>query len=212
VGIERYADLAAQIMARPARLGSVRVVAVDGPAGSGKTTFAGWLAGAVRRCGVVVGEFHTDDILDGWTDLHAYWPRLDEWILQPLGRGEPGRYRAYDWLAERFEDDWRPVPVPEVLILEGVASARSEIAGRLSLSVFVQAGPEVRLARGLARDGEALRPEWLRWMADEDVHYAADGTAERADVLVDGAPTVPHDPDTEYVGLPSAGARETIRR
>jgi len=48
-------------------------------------------------------------------------------------------------------------------------------------------------------------------MADEDKHYAVDGTAERADVLVDGAPGVPHHPDTEFVGLPSAGARETIR-
>jgi uridine kinase len=211
VGIERYADLAARIMAAPPRLGSVRVVAVDGPAGSGKTTFAGRLAGALRECGAVVGEFHTDDILDGWTDLHSYWPRLQTWVLEPLSRGEPGRYRAYDWIARHFTEEWQPVPVPDVLLLEGVASARSEVAARLSLSVFVLAGRDVRLARGVARDGEALRPEWLRWMADEDMHYAVDGTAERADVLVNGAPTVVHQADTEFVGLPSAGAQETIR-
>ena len=211
MGIERYADLASRVMRAPPRLGGVRLVAVDGPAGSGKTTFAARLATALREREVQVVEFHTDDVLDGWTDLHAYWPRLDEWVLQPLGRGEAGRFRAYNWLEQRFEDAWRPVPVPEVLLVEGVASARAAAAPWVSLTVFVVADRDLRLARGLARDGEALRPQWLRWMADEDAHYDADTTAQRADVLVDGAPAVVHDAAAEYVSLPSAAGRGSIR-
>ena len=50
----------------------------------------------------------------------------------------------------------------------------------------MEVAPDLRLARGLARDGEALRDEWLRWAEREQAHFAADRTRERADVLVDG--------------------------
>jgi acetylornithine deacetylase/succinyl-diaminopimelate desuccinylase-like protein len=200
VRIERYADLAATVLAAPARLGNVRVVAVDGPAGAGKTTFAHRLASAIRDAGANVATLHTDDLLDGWADIVTFWPRLEKWILGPLRRGEPARYRRYDWHRGRFGDEWHVLPVPEVLVLEGVSSAR---AARpvLSRSVFVAADRQLRLARGLERDGEGLRDEWLRWMAAEDRHFAEDRTADRVDLIVEGAPDVPHDPDRELVCL-----------
>jgi uridine kinase len=187
VEIVAYADLAAEVLGAPARLGAVRMVAVDGPAGSGKTTFADRLAGALRAAGASVAVVHTDDLLDGWADMVSFWPRLREWVLEPLSRGEPARFRRYDWVRGRFEDEWQDLPVPDVLVLEGVTSARAEAAPLLTVAVFVLAGSELRLARGLARDGEALRQEWLRWMAGEQRHFAQDGTADRADVRVDGA-------------------------
>jgi hypothetical protein len=194
--VERYAELAESVLGGEARLGPVRVVAVDGPAGSGKTTFAGRLAEALSAAGAGVSVLHTDDLLDGWGDVVAFWPRLERWVLGPLRRGEPAWYRRYDWVAERFSSDWRPVGVPE-----GVSSARAAIRGELTRSVFVRARRASRLARGLARDGEALRAHWLRWMADEDAHFAADGTREHADLLVDGEPEIPHDTATEYVRI-----------
>lgn len=211
MSIERYGDLAARVLRAPPRLGKVRVVAVDGPAGSGKTTFAGRLGRALRGQGVDVAEVHTDDLLEGWTDMVSFWPRLMEWVVEPLRRGEPGRYRVYDWHAKRFEDEWRPLPVPDVLIVEGVTSARSEAGSFLTFAILVDAPADLRLARGLERDGEWLRDDWLRWMADEDLHYAADRTAGRTDLVVDGAPTASHDPESEYVGLPSGSRRGTIR-
>ena len=100
-------------------MGATRLVAVDGPAGAGKSTFAGRLARVVRQAGATVAEIHTDDLLEGWTDLVSFWPRLEEWILAPLRRGEPGAYRAYDWNQGRFGADWRPVPVPDVCVWKG---------------------------------------------------------------------------------------------
>jgi hypothetical protein len=35
---------------------------------------------------------------------------------------------------------------------------------------------------GIARDGEAYRPHWERWAAQERAHFAAEGTRERADL------------------------------
>ncbi len=199
--VERYEHLAATILAEPPRLGPVRYVAVDGPAGSGKTTFAGRLATALREAGADVAEIHTDDLLEGWTDMVRFWPRLSEWILVPLSRGEPARYRTYDWHRGCFDDAWQAVPVPQVLIVDGVTSARAATSPYLGLSVFVVADRDLRLTRGIERDGEVQRDEWVRWMADEERHFAADGTAGRARLVVDGAPTQPHDAEREFVRL-----------
>jgi hypothetical protein len=199
--IERYADRARAVLGTAPGLGPVRLVAVDGPAGSGKTTFAGRLAAALRAAGGTVAEVHTDDLLEGWTDIVNFWPRLAGWILDPLTRGEPARYRRYDWVHGRFEDEWREFAPPDALIVEGVTSARAAVRPRLALGVFVTAASELRMARGLARDGEALRGQWERWMVDEGRHFADDATAAHVDLVVDGAPSLAHDPDLEYVRL-----------
>lgn len=195
----QFADLAARVLAAPARLGGVRFVAVDGRAGSGKTTFARRLAEALRAAGAEVAELHVDDLLDGWSDLDGYWTRLECGVLAPLRGGVDGAYRRYDWHRGRFEPDWAAVAVPEVLLLEGVGSARARARPELSLSVFVTAPREIRLARGLARDGESLRGEWTRWMGLEDAHFATDRTATTVDLVVDGNPVIDHDPQAEWV-------------
>jgi uridine kinase len=190
VTVGTYAGLAATIRARPARLGPVRLVAVDGPAGSGKTTFAARLATELAT-EVAAQVVHADDLFKGWRDLPFMWPRVEEWVLGPLRSGRDAAYRTYDWAAERFRDEWVRVPVPEVLILEGVGSARAAVAGELTLAIYVTADRELRLTRGIDRDGEALRGEWLQWLADEEIHFAADRTRERADVVVDGSQAFP---------------------
>jgi uridine kinase len=199
--VVRYTDIAAAIRSRPPRLGPVRLVAVDGPAGSGKTTFADRLTGALRDQGVTVTQLHTDDLLDGWRDMLSFWPRLEHQVLRPLRSGEPGEYRAYDWVVERFEEHGRAVPVTDVLLVEGVSVGRQEMRPELTFLAWVEAPEQIRLARGLERDGVALRDEWLRWMAREAEHFARDPTAQQADLRIDGAPETPHDPRTEIVGV-----------
>ena len=51
--------------------------------------------------------------------------------------------------------------------------------------IYVEAPDDLRLARGLARDGEEARAHWLGWMADELRLAERDRTRERADVVVD---------------------------
>jgi uridine kinase len=184
--LRSYAWLAAEIRSRPARLGPVRLVAIDGPAGAGKTTFAQRLAGELPAPVV-----HVDDLLEGWQGMPSMWPRLEEWVLGRLRRGQDAAYRTYDWHAGRFRDEWVAVPVPEVLILEGVGSARADAATDLTLAVFVTAERNLRLTRGIERDGEALRDEWRRWMAAEEAHFMADRTIARADLVVDGSRQAP---------------------
>ena len=172
--------VAGAALAAPARLGRVRLVVVDGPAGSGKTTFADALAGAA---GATV--LHLDDLYDGWTGLEgSLWPRLSAQVLEPLRRGLPGRFQRYDWGAGAFAD-WVDVPVPPLLVLEGCGSARRAADQFASLRIWVEAAPDLRLERGLARDGSDARPQWEAWMLDEAEHFAREDTRARADVRLD---------------------------
>jgi uridine kinase len=179
-------DVARRVAGAAPRLGPVRLVAVDGPAGSGKTTLAEALARGLVVRGLDTAVLHLDDLYDGWTGLEgSLWPRLAVQVLEPLRRGRPGRYQRYDWHAGAF-DGWVDVPVPQVLVLEGCGSARRAADPFVVLRVWVEAPPDVRLARGLERDGEAERTHWERWMHDEAAHFAAERTRARADVRLDG--------------------------
>ena len=76
-------------------------------------------------------------------------------------------------------------PAP-LLVLEGVGSGASRFADLVTVLVWIEAGHDVRLERGLARDGEAFAPHWERWAADEAVLFARERTRERAHVVLDG--------------------------
>lgn len=178
--VTSVASLAAEVRARPARLGDVRLVCVDGPAGSGKTSLATRLAGVLD--GAVV---HLDDLYEGWAGLDGVEPRLLSQVLDPVAEGGTARYRRYDWLSGELTD-WVEVPAAAVLVVEGCGSAARAVRRCASLVVWVEAPADVRLERGLSRDGEDLRDEWLRWMGRESVHFAREGTRESADVVVDG--------------------------
>jgi hypothetical protein len=67
------------------------------------------------------------------------------------------------------------------------------------MAIWLETPRDQRLARGISRDGEPLRPQWDRWMAEEDAFFERDGTRDRADLIVDGSPSEPHDPDLEFI-------------
>ncbi|MCZ7435828.1 hypothetical protein O7598_05430 [Micromonospora sp. WMMC241] len=198
--VEAYAGLVRRVLAGPARLGRTRLVAVDGPSGAGKSVFATRLAEAFAATG---GErpplVRTDDLLDGWDDQLTFWTRLEEWVLGPVRAGRAGGYRRYSWVRRRFLERVVPVPAAPVLIVEGVSAARAAVRPELTLSALVTAPAELRLSRALARDGAGVLPELRRWHAGERAHFAADGTEAAVDLVVDGAPDLPHDPDRYFV-------------
>lgn len=195
--------IARRVLEGPPRLGPVRLVCVDGPAGSGKTTLA---AAVARRTGAAV--LHLDDLYEGWAGLGGVWDRLEEQVLVPLAEGRPARYQRYDWVAGRFAE-WHDVPVPGVLVLEGCGSAPRAVDGRAGLIVWVEAPADVRLERGLTRDGAYMRPQWDRWMESEAAHFAREDTRARADVVVDGTGGTP---DGAAERGPSVPDRSWLRR
>lgn len=155
------------------------MLAIDGPSGSGKSTFAAAVSDVLGSAPLV----RMDDLYPGWDGLELAVPRLVEDVLEPLSRGRPGRYRRYDWHSARYAEE-HEVPPADVVIVEGVACGAPDCAPYLTLLVWVDAPPEVRFARGMERDGEAYRPHWERWAAQEERHFHESRADRRADVVL----------------------------
>lgn len=165
-------------------LGSGRLVCLDGPAGSGKTTWAAAIAAHAPGSLVI----HMDDLFPGWSGL----PHVDEQLrglLIPLAEGRPGSYRRYDWLAGEFAETVTVEPGP-LLLLEGVGSGASRFGALQTVLVWVEAPHDERMRRGLERDGEAFAPHWAQWARDESELFARERTRQRADVVIDGTRTL----------------------
>jgi hypothetical protein len=177
------ADLAARVLMSPARLGAVRLVCVDGPAGSGKTTLAGRLADALGDAAALV---HFDELYAGWT-ITGSQGRLQAGVLRPQSEGRAGSHHRFDWGTRRFAAEPIAVPVRAVLVVEGCGSSPRALDPWTSLRIWVEAPADLRLARGLARDGWELEPEWRRWLDTEAAEFAREDTRARADLRLDGA-------------------------
>jgi energy-coupling factor transporter ATP-binding protein EcfA2 len=193
-GVLAIGTLAQQVRDAEPRCGSTRLVCIDGPSGSGKTTLAARLAAALGDPPVL----HMDDIYPGWDGLAASVPLLHDQVVAPLVAGRSAGYRRYDWHREEFAEA-HDLGVPALLVVEGAGCGARVIGERASLLLWIEAPRDERFRRGIARDGETYRPHWDRWARQEATHFAAEGTACRADVRVDGAPASPHDPARELV-------------
>ena len=103
-------------------------------------------------------------------------------LLRPLaGGGQSGRYRRFDWIEDAYAETVVVPPVP-LLVLEGVGSGSLVVADLVTVLVWVEAAYDVRMRRGLERDGEAFAPYWEAWAVAEQEHFARHRTRERADL------------------------------
>lgn len=152
------------------------LVGIGGHGGTGKST----LAEALPDAQVVP----TDAFWDGDAfDLS----RLQREVLEPLLRGEPARYAAYDWAAGAPGGE-RTVEPRGLVVVEGVCALHRMFRDAYQVRVWVEAPRDLRLARGVARDGEEARAVWEeRWMPSEDRYVERDDPVPSAHVIVDGS-------------------------
>ena len=75
-----------------------------------------------------------------------------------------------------------------VVVVEGVCALHRMFRDDYDVRVWVDAPYDVRLERGVARDGEASRRTWVeRWMPSEDRYVERDDPIACAHVIVDGS-------------------------
>ncbi|PTH85487.1 hypothetical protein C9J60_28950 [Streptomyces sp. A244] len=171
-------DLAARIRRLSPSCGPVRLVGVDGHAGSGKSTFAGQLAAALGGAPVLrLDDIASHDALFDWTG------RLLEQVIEPLSQGRTAHYAPYDWRVRRFGPS-RPLPPAPVLLVEGVGAGRRALRSHLALLLWMELPREEAWARGRSRDGEEQREFWNGWVPAERRHFADDPSRPFADLLV----------------------------
>ncbi len=160
----------------------MRLVAVDGHAGSGKTTFAGRLAGELGGAPVL----HLDDLASH--DAFFDWTgRLTEQVLTPLSQGRTARYAPYDWTRATFPGDpdaaatLRPEPV---VLVEGVGAGRRALRPHLACLLWMDMAAGDAWRRGRARDGGKLTEFWEAWTHAESAHFAEDPSHSSANFVV----------------------------
>jgi uridine kinase len=178
--VEAIREALARKEARPV------LIAINGCGGAGKSSLAAAIAPELPRATVV----HTDDFAFG-REVGWDWARFREQILDPILEGRPARYKRFDWPTRRLAE-WHEVPNDtDVLVLEGVSATRSELGDPWDVTVWVDAPRDIRLRRGLERDGDASLPLWDRWMAEEDRWVASQRPANRCDFIFDGMAGLP---------------------
>jgi uridine kinase len=187
-----YDELQARALAYPRR-GATLLLGIDGPGGSGKSTIASALARTGPYPVVAVDDFYRpsaerngDPVPQRRVGAEFDLDRLERQVLVPLGMGRPARYQRYDWPSDRL-DGWIEVRPGGFVILVGIYVMSRGLAAYLDVCIWVECPREVRLRRGLARDGDDARERWVNdWMPREDEYVARETPKNRADFVVMG--------------------------
>jgi uridine kinase len=161
------------------------ILAIDGVAGSGKTTLASRLCNDLKSCQVV----HMDDLYAGWNDplSQRLTARVIRELLEPFHQQLPIRYQKFDWILNRF-DKFEDLKTSNILILEGVGSGQREFRKYLSKTIWVEYDPSQGFDRVIARDGEGIRGEMVNFLLDQNKHFIAELTKNASDYTISGAP------------------------
>ena len=169
-------------------------VGVDGPGGSGKTTFTQELAEVLSAETYIVhgDDFYSDTperIKASLSPEEGYeqyfdWRRLNAEVLTSIrSNADTLRYQRYDWDRETL-GEWIQVAMPEVIIVEGVYMLRPELRAAFDVTVLLKASTATRMNRQTLR-GENSRLWIDRWTAAEDFYLAEKGPWNWVDYVVE---------------------------
>ena len=213
LAVSRYfADVLAERLRRELdrRPGPI-FVALDGRSGTGKSTIAAMVVDrldAGREGGSVGTVIEGDQFYGGgspavWdgrsaaenADCVIDWRRQLA-VLRSLRTRGFGAWRAFDWESDDWDADLAPLRdeptrciVTPVVILEGVYSARPELAELIDMRVLVRIPTAMRLAQLEAREGAVQLADWdARWREAENHYFESMAPAEGFDLILEGAP------------------------
>lgn len=156
------------------------IIAIDGPAGAGKTTLAEHLTAALSlkyKCTTL----HMDDLYNGWSSPFDH--HLTDALAAACNshqKSEKFSLSFFDW----GKGEYGPaseIPQSDLLILEGVGAAQSAIRPYLSTSIWIDIDPSVGLERVITRDGEAISEEMQRWLIQQEEHFRDNKTQMSVD-------------------------------
>ncbi len=173
-----------ELVSTAARGQRLTLVGIGGHGGAGKTTLAWAIPGAQI---VSTDEFWMDDGFD--------LVRLRAEVIEPLTRGETARFSSYDWAAKTQRGE-RVVEPTGVVVVEGVCALHRDVRDAYAVRVWVEAPYDLRVVRGVSRDGEEARSTWVeRWIPAEERYVERDDPIACADLVVDGTgpPPAPAD-------------------
>lgn len=172
------------------RKGMTTLVGIDGCGGAGKTTFATKLSLFDKGISVI----HMDDFdlptngkligspFEKPVGADVDWQRLERQVLIPLTQNNAARYKR------ALYSGLRKVSPGGIVLVEGVFSIRNELSPYYHLTIWIECAKEIRLMRGLARDGEQARDRWEKdWIPMEERYMSIQEPQKRATLVIDGS-------------------------
>ena len=159
------------------------IIAIDGPAGAGKTTLASniHLALFPHYSSAII---HMDDLYAGWDNPLS--PELTEvltHICQSHKAGNEITISKFDWASSSFLSPEK-IDQVQLLILEGVGSGQSAVREYLSTLIWINIDEMSGLNRVLERDGESIKDQMQTWLATQEQHFASEKTDNAADFVL----------------------------
>ena len=159
------------------------IIAIDGPAGAGKTTLASTLSLALSPH-MTTTVIHMDQLYPGWEGaLGEDLTKTLTWLTACHKAKKPLLFSSFNWMSNEF-DSPKLHPSTHLLILEGVASAQIAIEESLATSIWLDLDPAIGYQRVIDRDGENISREMKQWLLIQEQHFAADRTKERCEFLL----------------------------
>jgi uridine kinase len=159
------------------------IIAIDGPAGAGKTTLAHDIKLALAQR-YSVTEIHMDDLYDGWDNALTH--QLTDVLTNLVAAHKKSAaisLSTYDWRAGAFSPV-AEIEKSELLILEGVGSGQMAVRDSLAALIWIDIEESEGLARVIARDGKEIESQMRKWLATQEQHFLSEGTQNAADFVL----------------------------
>jgi len=159
------------------------IIAIDGPAGAGKTTLAHeiYLALAPK---ISVNVIHMDDLYDGWDNaLGADLSAILKYLVNQHQKSSSAQIKRYNWSTSSFGESENIEPA-DLLILEGVGSGDKSLQDDLAALIWIDIDPEIGVMRVIDRDGYQVEDEMKKWLGTQQKYFSQHSTREKADFIL----------------------------
>lgn len=159
------------------------IIAIDGPAGAGKTTLAEHLSAALSlkyKCTTI----HMDDLYNGWdSPFDHHFTNALTTACTSHQNSKKYALSHYNWSKGEYGAAVE-APQSELLILEGVGASHELIRPFLTASIWIDIEPSQGLERVLKRDGEAIAAEMQSWLTQQDQLFSDNQSMITADFVL----------------------------
>ncbi|MCX6438269.1 MAG: AAA family ATPase [Actinobacteria bacterium] len=171
------------LCASPSKVGKTHIIAIDGPAGAGKTTLALQISQALSSR-FSVDVVHMDDLYNGWD--HALGENLTEQlskIIEAQRKLQTYALPQFDWNENKYSHT-RDLKPSQILILEGVGSAREIVRNSATTTIWIEVDRTIGIKRVIARDGEKIESHMKQWLIDQEIYFTSDKTRESTQFIL----------------------------
>ncbi len=162
------------------------VIAIDGMAGAGKSTFAKKLSAVADSRIISTDDFHLPEDMRTEKRLripggNVHHERMKEQVIDHVR--EEITYGVYDCRTNSIEKE-RVLPKKQLTIIEGTYSMHPEFGDYYDISFFLGCDPKDQIKRLAKRDLSKLQDFKTKWIPMETLYFQKTKVKDKADCII----------------------------